>query len=148
MSKSKTTAKQPEADKRPDTAKQPEPELKKAPVKAVQAVFVPVGHVKVHLETPSGNEYNLVPREVFTIAAEDVAWFFTDWHWSFRQRLMLAKDYHPTCGYHDPKEGGRDYKPKSPYHPKPTAPAPAWPVDAAPRAVVVTETEADSGEKE
>ncbi len=109
-----TEADEPKTDNPPEAAASkapPEAAASKAPVKApavrlakaVKAVFVPVGHVNVHLETPSGNEYNLVPREVFTIAAEDVEWFFTEWNWSFRQRLVRASDYKPTCGYHDPK---------------------------------------------
>ncbi len=86
-----------------ETAATPKPEVKKAPAKSVKAVFVPVGLVNVHLETPGGNEYNLVPRKVFIIAAEDVDWFFNDWDWCFRQRLVRASDYKPTCGYYDPK---------------------------------------------
>ncbi len=116
MVKSKTSTKVDE----PKIAKAQEPEAKKAPVKAVKAVFVPVGHVNIHLETPSGNEYNLVPRKVFTIKAEDVKWFFTDWDWGFRQRLILAADYKPTCGYYDPKETGKAYEPEMAYDPEPT----------------------------
>ncbi len=142
MPKSKTSAKIDE----PKAAKPPEPEAKKVPAKAVKAIFVPVGHVNVHLETPSGNEYNLVPREVFTIKAEDVDWFFTDWHWNFRQRLVRADGYKPTCGYHDPKAGEKDYKPKLDYAPTPTAAA--RPTDAPAVDTAETETEVDSGEKE
>ena len=140
MAKSKTSTKI-DANK---AAKTPEPESQKAPTKDVKAVFVPVGQVKVHVETPSGNEYNLVPREVFTIAAKDVDWFFTDWYWGFRQRLVLAKDYKPTCGYHDSKSGQKDYVPQLTYNPKPTAAA--RPIDAPAIDAVTTET--DSGEKE
>ena len=111
MPKSKTSAKVDE----PKTTKPPEPEAKKAT--AVKAVFVPVGHVNVHLDTPSGNEYNLVPRKVFTIKAEDVDWFFTTWDRGFRQRLVLEADYKPTCGYHDPKDGDDDYSPQLAYDP-------------------------------
>ncbi len=142
MAKSKTSTK---ADE-PKNAKTPEPEAQKAPAKAVKAVFVPVGHVNVHLETPSGNEYNLVPRKVFTIKAEDVEWFFTEWHWSFRQRLVRKEDYKPTCGYYDPKAGGQDYSPQLVYDPKPMAEA--KPIDAPVVDAPETEIEADSGEKE
>lgn len=142
MANSKTSTK---ADE-PKNAKTPEPEAKKAPAKAVEAVFVPVGQVNVHLETPSGNEYNLVPRKVFTIAAEDVEWFFTDWHWNFRQRLMIAKDYKPTCGYHDPKGDGKDYRPKLVYDPKPMAAA--RPSDAPVVDAPETKTEVASEKKE
>ena len=119
-----------------------EPEVEKAPAKAVKAVFVPVGYVKVHVETPSGNEYNLVPREVFTIAAEDVDWFFTTWDWSFRQRLCLVSDYKPTCGYHDPKVGEKDYRPQIKYDPIPTRAA--KPIDSS----TATAVETNSEEKE
>lgn len=97
----------------PETAATAEPAVKapakvarvvKAP-KPVEAVFVPVGQVKVHLKAPSGNEYDLVPRKVFTIAAADVDWFFHDWEWCFRQRLVRAEEYKPQCGYHDSKAG-------------------------------------------
>lgn len=123
--------------------------------KSVKVIFVPIGLVNVHLYTPSGNEYNIKPREVFKIAAEDVDWFFNDWEWCFRQRLVLAADYHPTCGYHDPKAGEKDYQPhsdyadpkageqdyhpQSNYDPKPTEPA--RPIDAQP---VVTTAEAEA----
>ncbi len=73
--------------------------------KAATAVFDPVGMVTVHVVTPNDNEYDVKPREPFKIKAEDVAWFFGDWNWAFRQHLCLVKDYHPTCGYHDPKPG-------------------------------------------
>ena len=80
-------------------------EIEKAPAqpkaKSVPAVFAPIGLVNVHLVTPSGNEYHIKSREEFKIAAEDVDWFFTDWEWCFRQRLVRASDYKPTCGYHD-----------------------------------------------
>ncbi len=80
-------------------------EIEKSPAqpkaKAVLAVFAPIGLVNVHLVTPSGNEYHIKPREEFKIAAEDADWFFTDWEWCFRQRLVRAADYKPTCGYHD-----------------------------------------------
>ncbi len=145
MPKSKTSAKVDESK----TAKQPEPEAKKAPAKSVKAVFVPVGHVNVHLETPSGNDYNLVPREVFTIKAEDVEWFFTIWDWGFRQRLVLAADYHPTCGYHDPKDG------ITPIESSIEVKAPAKePIDVEAKAKVEApagveaKAETDSGEKE
>ncbi len=73
--------------------------------KAVTAVFDPVGMVAVHVVTPEGNEYDVKPREPFKIKAEDVAWFFGNWNWAFRQHLYVGEDYHPTCGYHDPKPG-------------------------------------------
>ena len=135
-----------------ETAPTPEPEAKQAPAKATKAVFVPVGNVKVHLDTPSGNEYNLVPKEVFTIAAEDVDWLFNDLDWSFRKRLVLASDYNPTCGYHDPKAGEKDYRPHREYHdPAAAAATPTEaPVEAEVKAPadVAVEAEADSGEKE
>lgn len=77
----------------------------KPKAKAVTAVFNPVGDVRVNATAPSGNVYQIKPRESFKIAAEDVPWFFEDWDWAFRQRLCLTKDYQPTCGYHDPKNG-------------------------------------------
>ncbi len=77
----------------------------KSKTKAIAVVFVPIGIVNVHLYTPSGNEYHIKPREEFKIAAEDVDWFFNEWDWCFRQRLVRAADYKPTCGYHDPKDG-------------------------------------------
>lgn len=110
-----------------------------SPPKAVKAVFVPVGSIKVNLETPSGNEYHIVPCEKFTIKGEDVDWFFTTWDWSFRQRLLLAADYHPTCGYHDPKVGEKDYQPNSNYDPTPTKPA--KPIDSPTAIVVETNSE-------
>ncbi len=133
--------------------------------KSVEVIFAPVGLVNVHLYTPSGNEYNIKPREAFKIAAEDVDWFFNEWHWNFRQRLVRVEDYHPTCGYHDPKAGEKDYQPhsdyadpkagakdyhpQSNYEPKPTEPA--RPIDAQPVATTAEaepEAEVDSEEKE
>lgn len=75
--------------------------------KAATAVFNPVGMVSVHVVTPEGNDYDVKPREPFKIKAEDVDWFFGDWNWAFRQHLCLEADYHPTCGYHDPKPGAK-----------------------------------------
>lgn len=82
--------------------------------KSATAVFNPVGMVSVHLVTPEGNDYDVKPREPFKIKAEDVDWFFTDWHWSFRQHLCLAEDYHPTCGYHDMQPGTKE-NPQTPH---------------------------------
>lgn len=142
MPKSKTSTKATE----PKAVEMPEPEAKKAPAKAVKAVFVPVGNVKVHVAAPGGNEYNLVPKEVFTIAAEDVDWFFNDLDWSFRKRLILASDYKPTCGYHDSKAGKKDYRPYQEYH-DPVAEA-ATPTEAPVEAKVESPADDDSGEKE
>ncbi len=69
--------------------------------KAATAVFNPVGMVKANVTAPSGNTYEVKPREPFKIAADDVEWFFTSWDWAFRQHLCRAEDYHPTCGYND-----------------------------------------------
>lgn len=92
---------QSEAPSEDEAPKEETPVLPQPKVKSVRAVYVPVGTVNVHLVTPSGNEYNIKPREEFKIAAEDVAWFFYNWDWCFRQRLVRAADYKPTCGYHD-----------------------------------------------
>ncbi len=157
MSKTPKSLDKPEAKvSEPEVGPTPEPEVKKAPVKkakAVKAVFVPVGYVKVHLTTPSGNEYNLVPREVFTIAAEDVSWFFVDWDWCFRQRLVLEVDYEPTCGYSDPKAGDKNYQSRKNYRPRLAYDDPSAhvaPVEASVEAKVEAPAgaKADSGEKE
>ncbi len=162
--------------KRVDEAPKEEEADAQPKAKAVQAIFAPIGIVNVHLVSPNGNEYHIKPREEFKIAAEDVDWFFGDWEWCFRQRLVRAEDYNPTCGYHDPKGGQEDYSPESAYHdPKagqkdyspeskyhdPKAgqkdyspaleydPAPtpeAKPIDA--HGARATETEVNSGEKE
>ena len=92
---------QSEAPSENEALKTEAPVQTKPKAKSVKAVFVPIGLVNVHLVTPSGNEYQIKPREEFKIAAEDADWFFTDWEWCFRQRLVLATDYKPTCGYHD-----------------------------------------------
>ncbi len=77
----------------------------KPKAKAVTAVYAPIGNVRVNLTTPNGNDYHIVARQPFKIASEDVAWFFNEWAWAFRQRLCRAEDYHPTCGYGNPKAG-------------------------------------------
>lgn len=107
----------PSEDKAPQVKAPAQP---KAKAKAVRVLFVPVGTVRVHVCAPSGNEYNIEPRKEFKIAAEDVNWFFTDWDWSFRQRLVLAEDYEPTCGYHDPKLGQVGRRAPLVHKPKPT----------------------------
>lgn len=88
--------------------------------KAVTAVFNPVGMVKVHVDTPAGNSYDVKPREPFKIAADDVVWFFESWNWAFRQRLCLAEDYKPVCGYQDAGAAAKPGK-KSTSKPKPEA---------------------------
>ena len=114
-------------------------EPKISPPKAVQAIFVPVGSIKMHLKTPSGNDYNIVPCEEFTIKGEDVDWFFTKWDWSFRQRLCLISDYHPTCGYSDHQISGKNYRPNMAYNPIPTIEA--KPIDSVAAKVVETNSE-------
>lgn len=99
--KDEEAAAQPEALFEDEAPKEEAPAQPKPKGKAVQAVFAPVGTVNVHLVTPSGNEYNIKPRKEFKIAAEDADWFFNDWEWCFRRRLVRAVDYKPTCGYHD-----------------------------------------------
>lgn len=82
MARSKTTTKKQEAA--------PAPKLS-----AVQAVFDPAGDIHCRVVAPSGNVYNVKPREAFKIEAEDVDWFFHEWDWQHRQRLSLKSEYQP-----------------------------------------------------
>lgn len=62
---------------------------------AVQAIFDPAGEILVRAVAPSGTVYEIKPRISFKIADEDVAWFFYEWDWQWRQCLCRAEDYQP-----------------------------------------------------